>query len=363
MKCSRLHMTLFVSVAILLSGILASCEHRELTDMGNTHYVRVYIDEHILNITEGIYEEKFDNPKLELPTVMKAALYDLKTGTLVADKFLQNVGRDKRGYYVDGYIIAPPGGYKFLVYSFETEKTRFMNESEYSLVEAYTNPVSKMHSTNYGSKNIIDSLGNVYYEPDHTWGASSDFVNISMQDAIDTIFNKDGDFFEAEPVVKSYYIQVRVKGAEHIKASSAVLSGLVGSVRMHDRQMVEDNPVNVYFDLKMGPTIKVEVDSEKGDGQKELTEMATIYTTFNTFGKHPEIGSIFQVTFEFHKAEDRVQRETIDITPQFYSEDGLKRQWLLIDREFIITPPDIEGSGGFTPGVGEWKDQQADVNL
>ena len=156
MKCNRLHIIFLAAAAILLSGLLASCEQRELVDMGNTHYVRVYIDEHIKNVTEGIYNDKFDNPELVPPIVMKAALYDENSGEKVADRFLQNVGKDTRGYYVDGYLIAPPGRYKFMVYSFETEKTRFSNENNYSTVDAYTYPISRLFSTSVQSEASLD---------------------------------------------------------------------------------------------------------------------------------------------------------------------------------------------------------------
>ena len=59
-------MTVRQSILILLAMcalfVSSSCEHRELSDVNNMHYVRVYLDEDIKNVTTGIYNEAYDRP-------------------------------------------------------------------------------------------------------------------------------------------------------------------------------------------------------------------------------------------------------------------------------------------------------------
>ena len=52
MKMRHFLYTLYVC---LCSAVLSSCEHRVLTDPTNVHYVRVYLDENIKNVTYGFY--------------------------------------------------------------------------------------------------------------------------------------------------------------------------------------------------------------------------------------------------------------------------------------------------------------------
>ena len=40
-----------VLIAIVLSGMFTSCAHRPLEDPYNGHYIRIYIDEQIKNVT------------------------------------------------------------------------------------------------------------------------------------------------------------------------------------------------------------------------------------------------------------------------------------------------------------------------
>ncbi len=48
-----------IAVAALLGWVAAGCDFRPLTDMNNVSYVRIYIDEHLLNVTEGYYNPDF----------------------------------------------------------------------------------------------------------------------------------------------------------------------------------------------------------------------------------------------------------------------------------------------------------------
>lgn len=363
--------------AMLVSALLfLSCEHRPLEEIGNTHYVRVYIDEEIPNVTKGIYNPEYENPVLEFPSVMRAVLYDKNTGAMVAERYLQESGRDGRGYYLDGYIMAPPGDYRFMAYNFGTETTQLWNENDYLQSEAYTGEISKML---YGRfPRSYDELQGmkIVYDPDHLWVAAEESVRIVMHEGsfIDTLHTAGGDCFTAETIVKSYYVQIKVLGIQYISSASVTLSGMAGSKWLCNRNMNEDNPVCLYFEMKSGPHTKVMVNGDEngektgndgsGESGETATEIATIYATFNTFGKLPDKESELVITFEFIKTDGTTQVASFTITPVFYTEDGMERQWLLLDKYFdsiTITPPDIGSGGGFAPGVDDWEDENADV--
>ncbi|MBO7317872.1 MAG: hypothetical protein J6U43_04030, partial [Bacteroidales bacterium] len=42
---------------------MTSCEHRPLEDPYNAHYVRIYIDENIKNVTYGFYDDTRKKPE------------------------------------------------------------------------------------------------------------------------------------------------------------------------------------------------------------------------------------------------------------------------------------------------------------
>lgn len=57
-------MTYLFAAAVLLTAALLTvrCERRPLVDAGNTHYVRVYLDEELKNVTTGFYDPTLENP-------------------------------------------------------------------------------------------------------------------------------------------------------------------------------------------------------------------------------------------------------------------------------------------------------------
>ena len=151
-----------------MMAVLASCEHRPLRDPDFTtaKYVRIYIDEHIKNITEGFYATDVEAPDFVEPGVMRVVLCDVNTGQMVSERYLQHTGRDERGYYLDGYIGAPEGDYRLMVYNFGTETTQLKVEGNCFGTEGYTNHISMQYypklprpvgapSPNYDQMNLL----------------------------------------------------------------------------------------------------------------------------------------------------------------------------------------------------------------
>jgi hypothetical protein len=64
------------------------------------------------------------------------------------------------------------------------------------------------------------------------------------------------------------------------------------------------------------------------------------------------------------KTDGNSQVEKIDITAMFDTPLVKEKQWILLDHEIVIMPPEgaIAG-GGMTPGVEGWEDVESEVQL
>ena len=100
--------------------LTCSCEFRPLEEMSNTHYLRVYLDENILNLTQGFYNESYQRPAYSTPQVLHVVLADPAPGDVVAERYLRYKGEDAYGRYLDGYVICEPGEWDLLVWNFDT---------------------------------------------------------------------------------------------------------------------------------------------------------------------------------------------------------------------------------------------------
>ena len=352
-------------IGLLLVAVFTSCEHRPLVDISNTHYVRVYLDEELKNVNCGFYNPKYEKPYYKTPEVMRVMLCDPKTGKKVAESYLQNAGKDERGNYLDGHIIVNPGKYSLMIYNFATESTVLRNEDNYDAVEAYTNPVPPMmYGTAWQSRTDINPE-DILYDPDHLFVDTRRDLTLNLYNGVDTLFNEQRDFFTAQSVVKTYYLQVKVKGVEWISSMKTLLTGMARSVRLHDRKIQESSPIVLNLDMKIGETKETQrltPGIDPNDKETAITEEGVIYTTFSTFGKVPNVNSVYSITFEFLKDSGEKQHVTIDITDLFKTKEAIEHQWLLIDQEIEIVPPSNFGDdGGFNPGVDDWKDNETDV--
>ena len=93
------------------------------------------------------------------------------------------------------------------------------------------------------------------------------------------------------------------------------------------------------------------------------TQEAVLYATFSTFGKVPDVATNLTLNFEFMKKGGESQVEKLDITDEFYTEMAREKQWILLEHEIVITPPEggVAG-GGMVPGVDEWEDIESEVH-
>lgn len=352
----RVYLSLRYLLVLSLLLTFFSCEHRELTEPQNTHYVRVYLDEEIKNVTCGFYNESCEKPEYERPSVLRAILANPQTGEIVSERMLRNHGEDERGHYIDGYMAAPVGTYNFMVYEFGSSITLIKDEHNFYEITAYTNPIGD-NLLQYlpATRNEVDE-DNIATAPEHLFHYAQKGLVVPFSKEIDTLRDNNGNYFTACSIVKSYYIQVNVKGFEYISSAVSLLNGVAGSVLMHtpDEYCAEDS-VHVFFGMNY---------IGKRQAKVGITTVATLYATFNTFGKIDNIPSVYTLNFEFTKSDGTSQVEKIDITHLFETEIVKENRWIILDYEIEIVPPDGENNGGgMKPGVEGWKDIEAEITM
>lgn len=342
---------IFISVVILT--VLSSCERRPLLDLYNTHYVRVYIDEQLLNVTTGFYNPDHQKPSYASPSILRVALADPATGAVRTERYLRNMARDERGTYYDGYIIAEPGRYNMMAYNFDTESSIVTASNSHYQAKAYTNEIaSHLYSKIPSRVKAPVPDERIVYDPDHLFVVDCGDVVVDYVDHLDTLRTHEGDYFHGESIVKSYYLQVKVKGMKYVSSSVSLLDGMAGSAMLHGGVLNTDDPVTVYFEM-----IKSETP-ENSEGE------SVIYTTFNTFGKLPETISNLEITFDFLTTYGKHYSEKLDITDKFNEPDAINHQWIIIDHTVTIPDPPAPtpgSGGGFVPEVGPWEDIETDI--
>lgn len=342
-----------IGCILFLLFVWLSCEHRPFELLENKHYIRIYINDSIPNNTCNFYIDAPEARNFNQPEVMRVLLYDQRSGNLCKDAYLQRCGKDHRGFYLEGEIYAEPGCYHLLAYNFGTECTIIRNEKQFDEIEAYTNPIAE-HLYNSNPEIDQGDLQWPVYEPDHLFVVSEENIQIPPTFGVDTIGNQASNYFVAYTLVNSYYIQIEVKGVRWVSQANAFLSGMTGSIKLHNGEKNESDAANIFFEMgiSMNPR-STESDSE--------TKTATLFATFNTFGKRSQKDTKMNVTFEFTKTDGKLQQESIILTPMFETDDVKINRWLIIEREIEVLPP--KPNNGISPDVEDWEDVNTNVNI
>ena len=349
----RFFFTLLSACAMALS--LMSCEHRPLETPVNARYVRVYIDEDIKNVTCGFYNEAYERPEYIRPRAMRVVAADPNTGKVVSERYIQEQGTDEQGYYIHGYINLPPGTYNMLAYSYGCAYTMISNPYDYYAMTAYTSAVNEYYYQYIPSMSQTKGPEGIRQQPDHMFHEMVEGITVCASPTLDTLRCADGAYFRAHSLVKSYYIQLKVKGIEWATSAVSLLSGMAGSSLLHRHEgLVETDDINVLFSMKQATRHR-----NADDGSSN----AVLYTTFHTFGKLPKQSNMLTVSFEFMKRDGTSQVEEIDVTDMFSTPMVRDNQWILIEKEIELQPPINGMGGGMTPGVDDWNDVEAGIIL
>ena len=234
-----------------------------------------------------------------------------------------------------------------LSYNYGTESTLIRNDHLYHGAEAYTNEISDALRSRLSGRASLEEE-HIVYVPDHLLADRNDLLTTAYTMDIDTLRHASGDHFTAGSLVLSYYLQVRVRCIEWISSTVGLLTGMAGSAMLHSRDINEENPVTIYFEMQRGPS----TDANEG----------FIYTTFHTFGKLPDQSNELYLTFDVRTTDGRALTVTLDITDKFSEPDAIDHHWILLDEVLNIPdPPEGSGGGGFVPGVDDWEDIETDI--
>ena len=357
---------IYIFILALTTLFVVSCERRPLLEISNTHYLRVYIDEEIKNVTCDYYNPYYKQPVYKAPDVMRVVLADPISGNVKAERYLRNKGKDEKGTYYDGYIIADPGNYKMMAYNFDTETSLINGEGNIKEAKAYTNEIASHLRAKISSRSNTDIENEkIVYEPDHLFTFNSDELIIPYSEKIDTISATNGGQFIAQSIVKSYYLQVQVKGIQWAASTVGLLTGLSGSCQLENGGIDNNDSITVYFEMSPNDTESVGIEYHtSGTTEGANDDVVTLYTTFNTFGKIPELRNNLQITFDFITTYGQTYSETFDITKAFATDEAINNRWLLIDHTITIPePPPPSGGGGFRPEVDDWEDINTDIKI
>lgn len=334
----------WMRILLLLTVVMtAACVRRPLYDPEDAAMLRVRL------VTEGIHNVTCDiyNPEVKVPAItsemLRVLVYEPSGSRILSQGFLSAKHTDENGYEVfTRPMPLSAGRYKLLSYNFDLDVTEISGESDYNTIEASTFEVPQFFYNRFGSR--ADEFGVIYYAPEHLMVARAPELNVQYHDGVRYID------LDAHTVVDTYYIQIRITGAENMARNAscqAVLTGVASSNCIGPNIRNYDEPASLYFEMQKG------VDPHTPEGGNE----DVLCAVFNTFGKIPDSESALHITLSVLTRDGKSHQKEIDMTPIFQTEDARQRHWLLIDEVWEIPEPVVSGGGsGFTPDVEDWDD-------
>lgn len=346
---------LFFLLVVMLLG-LTSCEHRLLEDpILNRYFMRVYIDEHLRNVNYGFYDETKKKPTYQSPRQLRLVCVDPETDKMVFERYLRETGCDEKGYYIQGEFQAFEGTYNLMAYTFDVANVNFVNDGTYYSMKARSLPISNSEASHIFPTRDAGYAKDeaICRQPDHVFVSSIQGVKLNPTLKVDTIRTSKNEHPLAESLVKTYYIQVNVKGVEHVRSAVALITGMSGAKTMHNGEMIPDQVSSIYFSMDNGLA-----------KERTSNDSRVAYATFNTFGKLPNVEGYVEISFEFKTKYDTYQTETFRVTDLFDTPMVKDNQWIIIDKLIEITPPEgDESGGGLTPGVNDWDQVEGSVTI
>lgn len=321
----------------------ASCEKRPLVELGHRTQINVRVNiDAISNVTCDIYNEKIQIPEIK-PIAMHVLFFDEYTKEVAAESFISDISYDDDGTRVlSGNISIMPGDYKMLVYDFGTESTIVQDYYKWDDCMAFTSEISPALKRSLISKVNEKALEDAYviHEPDHLVVASKEHENIPYHHEVHIVEA------EAQSVVESYYLQIKVVGLEYVSSAQAILSGMVNGNMISSNTKIVEPQATIWFDM------------EKSDDKGE----PVICTIFNTFGRIEDSENELEVTFDLKTHDGRTIQKSFDLSELFLSPDCVNHHWLLLEETITIEPPQVEG-GGFAPEVNDWEEEHRDLYI
>ena len=331
-----------ISLLLLLALGVCGCEFRPLEEPNRGVNISVKVNvKAVANVTTHIYNEKIPVPDIH-PDAMHVVFYEEGGDRMVSEAFITGKALGEDGSCVmSGYVNVLPGTYRMVVYSFGTFYT-FVNDcNSWSKINAraleVSDAIKNRYNTSVMPKGRSETI--ITYTPDHIVVANNPEEVIPFYSGSYTIHA------DATTVVETYYLQIKVDGLQYVSSARAYLSGMASGNILSERRPIHEPESILYFDM------------EKSDDNGE----PVICAVFNTFGRIEDATNNLSVTFDVVTVDGRNETHTFDITDLFYTEECKKYHWLLLEDRITVDNPG--GNGGFTPGVGEWEEENHKVNF
>ena len=336
-------------LAALLLLTVTACQRRplEMSSVSINLNLRIKLNVQV----NGQYQE------LPEPEMMRVMFFNPETDNLITESYLPAKG---------GRITLPPGKYKYIGYNFDTESTLLRNDRNFHSIEAYTNEVPKslkasmINAILYGKKTntkadddetewaeAVEQMEEnpVVYEPDHLF--------VSRKDV--EILNIDGDQTieaDAETIIETWKITLRIKNAKYIASAKALITGQIASnfIGLPKEDGKTDTDVTLLFDMKAGS------DSDDND---------FLEGQFNTFGKNPAVESRLWLTIIIKTTGGETLEWHQDITEEYTTEMAHEEQIIQLEDEIEVPEPANPegGGGGFQPGVDDWNEENVPIDI
>lgn len=340
----------FRFIVVLLCAMMAvvGCHRRPLLEPDHRAVLKVKVRyDGIKNVTTGIYNDKIAVPEFHTD-VLRVLFYNEAGSRILSEGFITEREVDADGNdIVTGNVMLAPGHYRVLAYNFDTPGTFIRNEHRWESITAFTDEIPESKYRSLRGRAIDNEY--IYYEPDHLFVARD--ADLYVEAHSDTKVIE----MEANTIIDTYYVQIRVKNLEYAASATAVLSGLSSTNAIGANTRHDDESTALYIEMQKSTDERIEDDNKD-----------VLCGVFNTFGRIEGVPSDLHITFQALTREGEYAEKTIDMTPVFLSEDARERHWLLIDEVWElpvpINPPG-SGGGGFSPEVDDWEDEEVIVPI
>ncbi len=341
---------IYLVVWLLVAGVVSSCVRRDLLDPDLSAELRVHlVTEGVNNVTCNIYNEALTPPRLTSEK-LRTIVYNAEGNSVLSQGFLSRKSYDERGYEVLSEPVAiSSGNYRLVSFNFDVVQTLIDQEGSFETIRASALEIPSNYYTRFGTR--ADESERIYFQPDHLMVARD--AELEIENHVE----KKVIDLDAHTVVDTYYLQIRITGAEHMAQQAppvAYLSGLSPWNYIGENRREESVGSSVYIELQQSTDPRIEGENRD-----------VICALVNTFGKIPDSESELTVTFSVLTRDGQIHQKVVDMRPIFEREEARLYHWLLIDEVWEIPEPIFpdEPGGGFSPEVNDWEDVEDTIAI
>ena len=337
-----------IIVALICALVLVTgCYRRPLLEPDHRAVLKVRVKyNNIPNVTTGIYNDKIPVPQFHTD-VLRVLFYNGAGSRILSEGFITERTVDAEGNdIVTGDVMLAPGNYRVLAYNFDTPSTLIRSEQKWEGITAFTDEIPESKYRSLQGRALENE--HIYYEPDHLFVARDADLYVEAHSNVKVIE------LDANTIIDTYYVQIRVKNLEYAASATAVLTGLSATNTIGDNTRHQEESSALYIEMHKSTDERIE------DENKDV-----LCGVFNTFGRIEGVPSDLHITFQALTREGEYAEKTINMTPIFLSEDARERRWLLIDEVWELPVPiNPPGSGGgFSPEVDDWDDEEVVIPI